>query len=339
MLCDMSGTPLSEINFLSCLSSFAVGPYIIKPSDSNISNGFQISKEEFKRLPTIEQDYYGAPSRRSLKLGSLLFQLRCIKPMKESIQEHEWSVADTSWPPSIVISLNDEVVEIRRKVLHGKDLPADVTSLVREGANSVRVAILRGKDQQELKQSYCFAIEVSTIIDAKEVGANISQLSEAHTESRIKSHLSASDSEIEVLSSDLVIKVIDPFSAQLIQTPVRGKHCLHYECFDLEIFLGTRQKKAGFEKFRCPICNSDARPQSLQLDKWFLNVLQSLRCSNLLETRAIVVNKDGTWQVKEEELEGESGEGTGKRKRETETPPSTSLQRIPVAEHIVIELD
>jgi hypothetical protein len=77
------------------------------------------------------------------------------------------------------------------------------------------------------------------------------------------------DEELQV--DHLAISCFDPFSRELIETPVRGRQCLHFNCFDLQTFL-TFQSHSRDRNWRCPICGLDAR--NLIVDKFQLRLIE-----------------------------------------------------------------
>lgn len=78
---------------------------------------------------------------------------------------------------------------------------------------------------------------------------------------------------------------------------------MHIDCFDLETFLQTRRRKGNVsvaDQWRCPICNADARPPQLIVDGFLEEVRATLEKQGALQTRAIVVQQDGSWKPKAE---------------------------------------
>lgn len=49
------------------------------------------------------------------------------------------------------------------------------------------------------------------------------------------------------------------------------------------------------DAWRCPICKADSRPQRLVVDGFLMAVRESLAAKNMLKTRAINVESDGSW--------------------------------------------
>ena len=61
-----------------------------------------------------------------------------------------------------------------------------------------------------------------------------------------------------------VVSVINSFSQNKIEVPVRGKHCLHLQPFDAQSFL-----KRPYEYRRCPVCDEKIRYGHLMKMEYF----------------------------------------------------------------------
>jgi len=223
---------------------------------------------------------------------------------------------------------------------------------------------------QQPKQSptYGFAVEIIKISRHQQI-INACQDAEHiladQTLANIKKSLSGTldhDDEISIMPSDLSIDLADPFMAHIFAIPVRGLNCLHRECFDLETFLNTRNSKVKrspqtsmVDIWKCPLCNKDARPSSLRIDDFLVNVREKLDASGELDVKAIIIDAAGKWRPKAEVLTGtgakrgandaglpqdqfwdeESDEELIEQKKENSTKP---LVRRP-SDIVVIELD
>jgi hypothetical protein len=64
----------------------------------------------------------------------------------------------------------------------------------------------------------------------------------------------------------LVCNLWDPFTRNLIKTPVRGSACLHLQCFDLRNYL-TFMYATKNRFWKCPVCSKDSK--KLLLDQQF----------------------------------------------------------------------
>ena len=304
-------------NYYEYLKELTGPPIGIKPDTRNLYCRFQISAAQFSKLPKDEPQPYGAPPLRRVHIGDCLYRLRCIAASDtKNTSRVQWSLEETSWPSNITIVLNDNYLELRRKAHNGKDLPIDITSHIREGLNVLHIAMLRVGDEITTESLYALGVEVIEVADYNSVKAKVILVKESRILSQMKKQSTNEDPDIEIVVGNLVVGIIDPFSSTLITTPARGEFCRHYECFDLDTYLQTRQgSPCKPEQFRCPICNGDTRPQRLIVDGWLQQVLEEVRKMKRLDARAIVVDNTGAWTIKEEEIEGESGDGTGVRRR------------------------
>jgi hypothetical protein len=155
-------------------------------------------------------------------------------------------------------------------------------------------------------------VEVIEILQHKQILDIIQRqrISAARTLEAIKKSLSpvgADDDDFALVVSDLSLDLADPFTARIFEIPVRSKHCLHRECFDLETFLQTRNSKPKRPQqpcmpdvWKCPLCGKDSRPYELQIDDFLLAVRAELASKNDLDVKAIIIAPDGTWKPKRE---------------------------------------
>ena len=317
VIIDSAANPQIDKKYYEYLKEFAGKPIVIKPDSRNLYSCFQISEAQFSMVPKYEPLPYGAPPRTRAHLGACIFRLRCIiTPNTKNPSDVKWPLEETSWPSNITIMLNNNYLELRRKLHYGKDLPIDLTPYIHEGLNVLHVAMLRVGEEIPTESVHAIAVEVIEVGDIDSVRAQVRHVEGSRILSQIRKQSANTDPDIEIVIGNLVIGIVDPFTSSLIKTPARGESCQHYECFDLDIYLQTRQgSPCKPEQFRCPICNGDTRPQCLIIDGWFQQVLQEVRNMNRLDARAIVIDNTGGWTIKEEEIEGESGDGTGIRKR------------------------
>ena len=93
------------------------------------------------------------------------------------------------------------------------------------------------------------------------------------------------------------------------------------------------------DEWRCPLCKADARPQSLVVDGFLVEVRAKLAERGLLGTRSIIVEADGSWKPKAEKaadgnVDPESRDGTP-----ASALPTVADPPVPVREFTVITLD
>ncbi|KAF1851280.1 uncharacterized protein K460DRAFT_250998, partial [Cucurbitaria berberidis CBS 394.84] len=333
----------------SPLYHFAVG--FIQPPTRLVHAGRAIERCSFTRTRDAMQHIaktvpgaLGEPDTRSVCEGSQTVRLRCIKwpAGAELPNEHAWAVADTAWVPNSHITFNGKYLQQRKKIHHGKDLPIVITGLLKEGVNKLEIAVL-AQSHDLSPQNYLFAIEILSFKSHDAIKqhclTNRPVPAEQILEGIKKKLHGTNNDEISILDSNTTINLFDPFSAsRMCDIPVRSVACLHNDCFDLETFLQTRQRKNDTsvpDQWRCPICNADARPHYLFVDGFIEHVHKQLKAQGLLRTRAIIVQQNGTWKPKPEVCDPN---GVSDRGASEENPTPTRAQFSIPAHVDVIDL-
>lgn len=321
-------------------------PEELGSKNRHVNWDFRASKEVTDWFARDAPSSHGAPPIRAIVPGSRLCRIRCIglKDKGGMPTQSEWAVADNVWPGSTAVVLNGIALDIRKKTHHGKDLPIDVTSYIKAGQNNLSTAVIGF--QKDSTSRYAIGVEFIQVVDGQKIKDEMRLLPENEARQRILDQSRNLDPDIEVVQSQRVIDLTDPFTARIFDVPVRGVNCHHNQCFDRDTFLQTRTAKVpgepcGPDEFRCPICGQDARPQSLMMDMFFAGVRTSLRERGRLDVKTIILHDSGDWDIREEEeVLGESGDGTGRRSTglaaaSTASEP-TAKQSVP---REVIELD
>ena len=209
------------------------------------------------------------------------------------------------------LEFNGVKLEPRRKLHHNRCLPIDLTTYIKSGENELTVIVNRmSTDTRPFE--YALAVEVVGVVRHQMITDNLRFIKSQDSLDAIKKSLSAinEDDDIAITSSNLTIKLFEPYAnSKIFDTPVRGAACLHKDCFDLETFLRMcKRDRPGWptivDCWRCPICRGDVRPHTLVSDGFLVKVRNELAEKKLLDTRAIVVEPDGSWRPKEEERTG-----------------------------------
>ncbi|KAL8796960.1 MAG: hypothetical protein Q9195_000731 [Heterodermia aff. obscurata] len=287
-----------------------------------------LRRDDVDMLAKTIQTPVGYPSQLNAVNGSWLCRIRSVRVnnLATRFTESDWVAASNAWPSGIAILLNGKALEIRKKLHHSKDLPINITSLLQEGQNSISVAVSKIDDGSV----YALAMETAQVTTTKGIRERVSRLNLPEAKASLLRYLNTTDSDVQILNPKMTLDLTDPFTSDMCCLPVRSTACKHKQCFDLEIFLLTRNGKAnepcGPDQFRCPICGADARPKNLFVDGFFVKVREELQQLGRLDVKAIVLDENGDWQIKEEEQIGESGDGTGRRKSESAaaTRPSSA---------------
>ncbi|KAK1148939.1 hypothetical protein N8T08_007614 [Aspergillus melleus] len=300
-----------ETGLFQYMSGFAGKPVPLGTEECTFKWQFELSRSDIDRVPASRLPSLGQRAVRSYKDGSQIHRLRCIRvdPATSEVSEQAWCTAESIWPSVIYVFINDAEAYVRRKVHNGKDLPLDISHYLREGLNTVTLYFLR--DAAETRDlTYAMAVEVLNIVSFPRAKELAQPLAAAESCEQIQTRLSPGqqqqqDDEVSIVSDNLTVDLVDPFMAKVFDTPVRGRFCGHRECFDHDTWILTRASKSGNapmkEDWKCPICHRDARPQSLVIDGFLVEVREELARTNRLDTaRAIQVKADGSWQVRAE---------------------------------------
>ncbi|KAK4249107.1 hypothetical protein C7999DRAFT_30474 [Corynascus novoguineensis] len=357
--------------FYQAVKSLPVPPTAVIPRNTMYEIRFEVTKELLaRRATTLNKPGEMVPVVEHFS-GALRWRVRSctVRDSTKGLTEQEWVALDTSWPSFIHMTLNNKVLDIRRQSHNGKDLPTEITDLLECGINQLMI-VVHGSNGEKLKHCY-LAVEMLETLSHSAVMENIwsqGRIPEEETLNTIKKRLTPAidDDEISFEAADLSIDLADPFSAKIFKTPVRGASCTHMECFDLENWLNTRpaakpaircahrQVQCGCrntaepsspDKWRCPICSKDARPQSLRIDEFLLKVRTQLEAEGKLLTKRLLAKADGTWSVVLEEPDDEDdctdGEGPSQMPvaRKNKTVQAVQASVMARREVEIIEID
>lgn len=289
---------------------------------------------------------------RLLSETSRTYRLRCCAlPAQGFPNENAWVVADTVWPESLFLELNGRMLEMRRPLHHKKYLPVDLTAFLRSGTNELK-AIINRISTNTAPYNYALAVEAVGVISHSTLLTNLENeqsISAETTKASIQKSLAGTstdatddDDDLAIVSTSMTIKLFDPFSgSRIFSTPVRGKCCPHKDCFDLETFLSQcKRDRPGMptvvDCWRCPLCRGDVRPSELVKDEWLVGVRAELDRMWQLDTRAIVVEADGSWKVKVEEKTGVRSASLEREERSSSAANGVEKAKSAIE---VIELD
>ncbi|KAK5111192.1 hypothetical protein LTR85_012241 [Meristemomyces frigidus] len=264
----------------------------------------------------VHPDYVGQ-SLRLLQDGTVTFRLRCCREdrLVGFPDLSSWVTSECYWPETVYLDVNGKPLEPRRKLQHGRYQALDLTPYLRHGTNELKVSINRSS-QDTSPFDFAVGVEMVQTTSEERVVNAIETVGIDESLAAIKDLLSGGgrvveeDDDVVMTSSSMHINLFDPFSgAKIFTTPVRGKDCKHRDPFDLDTFLETRKReKPGYptvvDGWLCPHCRGDVRPEMLRKDAFLMQVRDDLELLDQLDTRAIVVNADGRWSVKQEERTG-----------------------------------
>ena len=172
-------------------------------------------------------------------------------------------------------------------------MPQGVSTELQEGINAIELAI---------EDDYCadFSLVVVQTIPCvvSDLCLKVSQCDQMSAKNRIcallaKHHRSSSGGDIVCLSSDK-LNLKCPITLERLKEPVRGIHCQHLQCFDLDAYLTINRQVGAFNnRWQCPVCTLILRPADLSFDPYVEEVLVSTSA----DVGEVVVAIDGSWSV------------------------------------------
>jgi hypothetical protein len=301
-----TSVPVASNDHYRRVVGFALPPYRLAAKAVQ-EVPFQLSSQAVGRLLKIKVGANGDPPQGEVDINSIMLRLRCceVAPFQPLPTENRWVLVDGSWPVQAYFAVNQTALEPRRKLHHGKSLPINITHCVSPDTNKLVVRLNRSKYDKS-PFNYAVAVEVvgfATRQSIKEACLKRLIPSEQILESITRSLIS--DDDDIIMQSNFTLQLYEPFSnAKIFDIPVRSQDCLHKQAFDLDVFLETRleqqplplkSRMSKVDAWRCPICKADSRPQRLVVDGFLMAVRESLAAKNMLKTRAINVESDGSW--------------------------------------------
>ena len=81
-----------------------------------------------------------------------------------------------------------------------------------------------------------------------------------------------------------------PLCGRRVELPCRSTHCEHFQCFDAKYYLMMNERK---QTWMCPICHNSAPFDTLILDAYFTEILESKKLPK--DINEINLHNDATW--------------------------------------------
>ena len=307
--------PVGEATWFQRVSGFALRPSKLDSHSSVQKFTFQLTPELVARLGKDDDGGELGDKTRHLNPDSATYRLRCVKGAVRCALS-DWVLMETTWPNEIHFELNNNNLNPRVKLHFGRNMPIDLTSMLKEGINTVDVYSLPRFDDTP-RQEYTIAVECVTLITTSQIIATahtntipsnvtVNAIAQAIKPKPMGPHSMHDD--VECLNTTVSINLIDPIMGIGIwKIPARTQTCKHREAFDLRAFIETRRganatdQPSGADVWLCPICEADARPDQLIIDGFLIQLRRELEEKGLIETvRVVDVDEKGSWTMREE---------------------------------------
>nr|XP_007158536.1 hypothetical protein PHAVU_002G160400g [Phaseolus vulgaris]ESW30530.1 hypothetical protein PHAVU_002G160400g [Phaseolus vulgaris] len=98
------------------------------------------------------------------------------------------------------------------------------------------------------------------------------------------------DSDSDIIEGASQISLSCPISFTRIKTPVKGRSCKHFQCFDFNNFISINSKRPSW---RCPHCNQYVCYADIRLDRNMVEILKNVGES----ITEVIVLADGSWKA------------------------------------------
>lgn len=215
-----------------------------------------------------------------------------------------YSAIDIAFPNQIEVKVNNEDVKSNFKGIKntaGTTKPADITSYVRKltgYANQISVCYAL------TQKRFTFIVRLVKHQSAADLAERIKRARVIPKQQVIDEMNKANaDPDIAATSSKMSLK--DPVSITRITLPIRSTVCQHNQCFDGKFFMQLQEQAPTWS---CPICAKTVSFESLCVDKYFEEILNTT--SKNIEQ--VTIEPNGQWSVDQaDEDKGKSNHAKG----------------------------
>jgi len=215
-----------------------------------------------------------------------------------------YSAIDIAFPNQIEVKVNNEDVKSNFKGLKntpGSTKPAEITQYIRKlpgYANQISICYAL------TQKRFTFIVRLIKRISAADLAERIKKARVIPKQQVIDEMNKANaDPDIAATSSKMSLK--DPVAITRIKVPIRSTVCQHNQCFDGEVFMQLQEQAPTWS---CPICAKTVSFESLCVDKYFEEILNTT--SKNIEQ--VTIEPNGQWSVDQvDEDKGKSNQAKG----------------------------
>ncbi|KAK8454969.1 hypothetical protein SEVIR_4G059800v4 [Setaria viridis] len=198
-------------------------------------------------------------------------KIRLIVVQKENLDA---SACVTS-PPHVSFLVNGKGVDKRTNVSMepGPQFPTDITKMLKYGANIIQAA-------GYFNANYIIAVAFVN---------NSTSFSAPKLEDYAQP-MTVYPADSDVLEGPSRVSLNCPISFKRIKTPIKGRLCKHYQCFDYDNYMEMNSRKPNW---RCPFCNTPSNFTDLRIDQKMAKILEE----NGNDVIDVLVFADGSWKA------------------------------------------
>ncbi|XP_017407254.1 E4 SUMO-protein ligase PIAL2 isoform X4 [Vigna angularis] len=179
-------------------------------------------------------------------------------------------------PPQANFLLNGKGIANRTYVEMdpGPQMPTDVTAMLKFGTNLLQAV-------GQFNGRYIVLVAYMSFTPLHEDPVLQDYLQPAVT---------SIDFDSDIVEGASQISLNCPISFTRIKTPVKGRSCKHFQCFDFNNFISINSKRPSW---RCPHCNQYVCYADIRLDRNMVEILKNVGES----ITEVIVLADGSWKA------------------------------------------
>jgi E3 SUMO-protein ligase PIAS1 len=217
---------------------------------------------------------------------------------------NNYSAIDIAFPNQIEVKVNNEDIKSNFKGLKntaGSTKPADITKDVRKlSGYANQISICYALTQKR----FTFIVRLVKRQSAADLAERIKKARVIPKQQVIdEMNRANADPDIAATSSKMSLK--DPVSITRITMPIRSTVCQHNQCFDGRYFMELQEQAPTWS---CPICAKTVSFESLCVDKYFEEILETTS----KDIEQVTIEPNGQWSVdRDDEDKGKSNHAKG----------------------------
>ncbi|XP_059078425.1 E3 SUMO-protein ligase PIAS1-like isoform X2 [Tigriopus californicus] len=282
------------------------------------SNRFQEAQFQFFLTPSQATNI---ASNRDISLGSQVDYLYQIQLRFSQLSLEAGKEVSDEFPPSIHVLVNNKTAPLPNPIPTNKPgvepkrppRPVNITSLCK--LSPILPNTINVKWAAEYGKGWVVGVWLVMKLSSKDLLDRLQSKGirkKEYTRKLIKEKLS--DDDCEVATTSLKVSLTCPLGKMRMQTPCRPSTCSHLQCFDAMLFLQMNERKPTWN---CPVCDSKALYDTLMIDGYFLEVLESAELPK--DENEIILERDGSWKPVPKE-EDKPNSGSSSQPKESSAP-------------------
>jgi len=155
----------------------------------------------------------------------------------------------------------------------GPQFPSDITKMLKYGANIIQAV------------GYFNANYIIAVAFINNVASFSAPKLDDYTQP-----ITVYPADSDVLEGPSRVSLNCPISLKRIKTPIKGRLCKHYQCFDYDNYMEMNSRKPNW---RCPYCNTPSNFTDLRIDQKMAKILEETG-DDVID---VLVFADGSWKA------------------------------------------